>query len=383
MSFFAFISYSRKDKEIANWLHAKLEKYPYPVELVAECNRPEDKERIRPVFIDTKDLKVDTHPFSEEIKVALEQSRYLILLCSRNSVASQYVDREVSYFLKVHDGDYSRIVPLFVDEVEGNIPDSILNSSVMERHFPIYNSGLNKKSEANVYCFYQIAAYMLGLDFTVVYNRYEKYAARKQKQRYWQLGSVIAALIVIIFMLFLFLRKQNELTNFEKNVFPLAVVYGYEENFLRPVILHLKEKNEDFSIYVLMPEKQEDLRHQSRITDVAYWLKKDVGVDSIWFERLKTHTKRGSQIARLCKGQKVVDGIYLDFASTTTSFLKIAEYKKGNHFYKDISLDEIIHEYASTFIVQTKELLGGDSVYVRFFTDKRELINAVKKDVAD
>ena len=29
-TYFAFISYAREDKDVANWIHAKLEKYPYP-----------------------------------------------------------------------------------------------------------------------------------------------------------------------------------------------------------------------------------------------------------------------------------------------------------------------------------------------------------------
>ena len=42
-SIFGFISYSRKDKRIANWLHAQLENYAYPIELVDEYQRPPHK----------------------------------------------------------------------------------------------------------------------------------------------------------------------------------------------------------------------------------------------------------------------------------------------------------------------------------------------------
>ena len=155
MEILAFISYSRKDKIIANWLHSKLEKYPYPESLVKIENRPPDKKYLRPIFIDTKDLTVDEHPFNEKIKIALKESKFLILICSKNSVRSEYVDKEVKYFLKEHQNDYSKIVPFFIDEVSDNIPPSISNSSVMERHFPIYNTALGEKSEANIYCFYQ------------------------------------------------------------------------------------------------------------------------------------------------------------------------------------------------------------------------------------
>ena len=59
----AFISYSRRDKAIANWIHKQLENYAYPQKLVRKEYCPPDNKYMRPIFIDTKDLNVDTHPF--------------------------------------------------------------------------------------------------------------------------------------------------------------------------------------------------------------------------------------------------------------------------------------------------------------------------------
>ena len=84
MKTLAFISYSRKDKSVAHWLHSKLEKYPYPKVSISIENRPPDKKYLRPIFIDVKDLSVDEHPFSEKIKAALRDSRFLILICSKH-----------------------------------------------------------------------------------------------------------------------------------------------------------------------------------------------------------------------------------------------------------------------------------------------------------
>lgn len=39
MKTLAFISYSRKDKSVAHWLHSKLEKYPYPKVSISIENR--------------------------------------------------------------------------------------------------------------------------------------------------------------------------------------------------------------------------------------------------------------------------------------------------------------------------------------------------------
>lgn len=166
----AFISYSRRDKTIANWLHKQLENYAYPQNLVRKENRPPDNKYIRPIFIDTKDLNVDTHPFDEDIKEHLKNSRYLILICSINSAKSEYVNKEVNYFLEQHENNYNLIIPFFIDDVtEDSILPTIKGTPVMNRHFPIYNTTLSEHSEANNYCLYQIISFILGLDFSLVY----------------------------------------------------------------------------------------------------------------------------------------------------------------------------------------------------------------------
>lgn len=53
---FAFISYSRKDVEVAKYLQDRIEKYVYQKDHVSECNRPEDENRVRPIFLDLTDL---------------------------------------------------------------------------------------------------------------------------------------------------------------------------------------------------------------------------------------------------------------------------------------------------------------------------------------
>lgn len=75
--YFAFISYKRGDidEEVANWIHTKLEKYPYPINNVSEENRPADVKFVRDIFIDVKNLHVSVTDFSEDIKESIEASR--------------------------------------------------------------------------------------------------------------------------------------------------------------------------------------------------------------------------------------------------------------------------------------------------------------------
>ena len=89
--YFAFISYKRGcvDEKVADWIHKKLEKYPYPKKLVDKENCPDDPERIRKVFIDTKELSITDKYFEDRIKECIKNSRYLILICSSKSSESE------------------------------------------------------------------------------------------------------------------------------------------------------------------------------------------------------------------------------------------------------------------------------------------------------
>ena len=90
MKCFAFISYSRIDFKVAHWLHKKLEKYPYPQNLVAVENCPPHGKFIRRVFMDVKDLSVTEKEFVPEIKQNLKDARYLIVICSKHSIVFEH-----------------------------------------------------------------------------------------------------------------------------------------------------------------------------------------------------------------------------------------------------------------------------------------------------
>ena len=384
--YYAFISYSRKDFEVANWLHDKLEHYRYPKESVHITYKPKNEKFISPVFMDVKDLNSTDRPFSDDIQVALRNSTYLIVLCSKNSAKSSFVDYEVRYYLDCHNGDTSRIVPLFIDKVEEDtIPEIVHESDIMKRHFPIYNTILGKKSEANEYCFYQIVSYMLKLDFSTVYNRFEAYRTKKRQRRTTSMIYAILALVITACALWMQYRSQKRLTEFEKKVFPAAIVFGYEENFLTPVINYLKlQTQEDFVIYVLLPKNKGDLKHRKRILDLRYDISRTLNVDSVYSKRLNTETERGNNVFQLYREGQALPNVYLDFAETTTAFIRVADYKrKGSSDYKNMDDDMIILEYAQSFKEQTLELLKEDSVYVRIFLDKQEMLNEIKQRIGD
>jgi tetratricopeptide (TPR) repeat protein len=94
----AYISYSHKDEKWAAWLQRALESYRVPRHLVGN-QTPVGKvpARIRPVFRDREDFSSATD-LEGTVKQALAESENLILICSPNAVASEWVNEEIRHF---------------------------------------------------------------------------------------------------------------------------------------------------------------------------------------------------------------------------------------------------------------------------------------------
>lgn len=392
MNYFAFISYKRGgiDETVANWIHSKLEKYPYPTELVAPENKPNHAKYIRSVFIDTKDLHVGQEEFTEEIKEAITNSKYLIVVCSKLSAQSKYVNLEVEYFLETHDNDYGKILPVFIDTVEDGLPPALKITNILSRHCPIYNSFLDAKNEINLYCFYHIVAFLLKVDFRSIYDRYKRYAAKKEKRvkRLKNIfsGMILTAIILLGYLVYTkinLVNKNEQLFLMEKDVFPYSVVVGYTNNFLKPVAEYLEENDSGAHIYVHMPMHQDDIkRHSDRVMKTSLYLQNQLsseGLDSIRQVKLATRMKRGSIILKFYSTKNPqLNNLYMDFATTTSTFLEIAEMKKEKFHYQDQTIDEMINEYTLTFMRQAKEELGTDSANVSFITDENDILKQFK-----
>jgi WD40 repeat protein len=110
--YWAFISYSHRDKQWGDWLHRSLETYQVPKRFVGEATRdgPRPK-KLFPIFRDRDELPVSAD-LGTQINEALAQSRYLIVICSPNSAASQWVNQEIKFFKKL--GREDRVLALIV-----------------------------------------------------------------------------------------------------------------------------------------------------------------------------------------------------------------------------------------------------------------------------
>lgn len=113
MKYWAFISYSHTDKRWGDWLHRALETYRVPRRLVGhEVRDGKIPERIIPVFRDREELPVSSD-LSTNINQALEESRYLIVICSPRSAQSRWVGEEIKTFKRL--GRENRILALIVE----------------------------------------------------------------------------------------------------------------------------------------------------------------------------------------------------------------------------------------------------------------------------
>lgn len=116
----AFLSYSHRDKQMAQWLHRKLESYRFPPGLLGEG----EAGRLRPIFKDRDELAASEN-LSEAIQQALAESDALIVLCSPSAAISPWIAKEIDLFKRIH-GDHD-VFPAVIDgDPPYNMPPPLL-----------------------------------------------------------------------------------------------------------------------------------------------------------------------------------------------------------------------------------------------------------------
>jgi tetratricopeptide (TPR) repeat protein len=96
--YFAFLSYSHKDEEIADWLLGELEEFHVPSALAGKLTaNGVIPKRLAPIFRDEHELPA-AHDLSQEIEAALAASQFLIVLCSPDAAKSRWTNAEIEAF---------------------------------------------------------------------------------------------------------------------------------------------------------------------------------------------------------------------------------------------------------------------------------------------
>ena len=100
--YYAFLSYSHKDQELADWLHRELERFRVPRTLAGHLTENGVvPKRLTPIFRDRHELAA-ADDLGDEIREALAASRFLIVLCSPHSAKSRWTNAEIEAFKRSH-----------------------------------------------------------------------------------------------------------------------------------------------------------------------------------------------------------------------------------------------------------------------------------------
>jgi tetratricopeptide (TPR) repeat protein len=106
--YWAFVSYNHHDAAFASWLQRAIESYHLPRRLIGnDTPLGPVPAYLKPVFRDRSEMQAGADLTSTVLK-ALAQSRFLIVVCSPGAARSEWVNREIIEFKKLH-GD-SRVL---------------------------------------------------------------------------------------------------------------------------------------------------------------------------------------------------------------------------------------------------------------------------------
>lgn len=197
--YFAFISYSRKDSKVAGWLQKRLEWFRFPIKLVPENRRPPNPKYVRPVYRDKTNLEVTNEHYWPNIRRALEESRFLIVLCSPHSARSEPVNMEVKHFLEVHGGDACRVVPVIVGgNVVSSADDAALGPALRDLGEELINRNLptlvpdadTAEQDAWESGFVALSSYLLQLERTAIGDHIQRESRRQARSLRMWLGAV-------------------------------------------------------------------------------------------------------------------------------------------------------------------------------------------------
>ena len=130
--YYAFVSYRSSDEKWAKWLQEKIEAYRLPT-TVQRMSSTLPKQRLRPCFRYHTDIQ--PNELKTELRNKLEQSQYLLVICTPRSAQSPWVGAEIDTFVEL--GRRDRIIPVIVEgrPYSGDPATECYNPSLL-KHFP-------------------------------------------------------------------------------------------------------------------------------------------------------------------------------------------------------------------------------------------------------
>lgn len=196
MKYWAFLSYSHADEAVAARLHRALEQYTLPASVRRAHGLPR---RLIPVFRDIDELEAAAG-LGGRLQEALDDSRWLIVLCSKAAAQSKYVNAEVEYFLGKYGAERVLCVLLDADASEAFPP------ALRKLDDEPLAADLRSGADFELAMLKLIAA-MATVGFTELRNRE---AQRSRRQRMLAAAVVAAASLGTLAYWDLFQREHTE-----------------------------------------------------------------------------------------------------------------------------------------------------------------------------
>jgi tetratricopeptide (TPR) repeat protein len=185
-SYRAFISYSHRDERFARWLHRALETYRIPKNLTSDDLK--GGSTLSPIFRDREEFPAATD-LTTRIREALDDSEYLIVLCSPAAVQSRWVNEEIRTFRGLGKGD--RILAMVVDgEPPACFPEMLRQDAETGRVYEHIAADARKQGDGRKEALLKIVAGMLSVGLDDIRQR--------EQRRYIRRLTAIAATAVLL-----------------------------------------------------------------------------------------------------------------------------------------------------------------------------------------
>lgn len=180
----AFLSYSHEDRAWAEQIHRALESYRVPRRLrgVVGEHGPVGA-RIRPVFMDREDLGA-AHSLDHELRVALEASEFLVVLCSPAAARSRWIDEEIRLFAEL--GRWHKVLAVIIDgdpEARGGpetcFPEALYRDPQGHEHEPLA-SDMRPGADGKPLGLQKLIAGLLGVPLDLLRRREHQRTVRRR-----------------------------------------------------------------------------------------------------------------------------------------------------------------------------------------------------------
>ncbi len=215
----AFISYKHapEDNRVAELVERGLQRFRIPKKL----QKSTGVKRINRIFRDKSELPL-TSDLGDKISGALDNSDFLIVICSTNTKDSAWVPREIEYFLRTHsrrqvftvlvNGEPADVIPEILQYEDRTVTDVYGNSSQMRIPLEPLSCDFRmparraKKEELP-----RLVSAMIGCPYSELVNRQRQYHTRRLVLIF---TSIIAVVLSYAFQM-IFLRDKVKNTYIE------------------------------------------------------------------------------------------------------------------------------------------------------------------------